>query len=211
MNDKPHSNSYLSPKLEVRPLPQKGGYGVFAVRPVEHGEVISVWSGRIVNYDQWLALPPDLQTHTVQVEEDLYLASLTPDEPPDFINHSCNPNAGMNGQLVLVAMRNIAAGDEVCFDYAMCDGTPYDEFECQCGSPHCRRWITGNDWLRPELWERYDGYFIPYLQRRIERAKAAMTEGREELVMPIVNKNNDRQRNGAEYYRATYNGKRGQK
>ena len=64
-------------------------------------------------------------------------------------------------------MRDIEAGEEVCFDYAMSDGEPYDEFDCQCGTPLCRGQVTGNDWQRPELQKRYDGYFSPYLQARI--------------------------------------------
>jgi len=161
--------SYLSPKVEVREQPDKGGYGAFAGGRIAAGELVAVWSGQIVTLDRWEQLPPEIQRHTIQVEEGLYLASLYPDEPADYINHSCDPNAGLSGQIVVVAMRDIAPGEEVCIDHAMCDGTPYDEFDCQCGAPHCRRRITGDDWLIPGLWERYNGYFSPYLQRRIER------------------------------------------
>ena len=65
-------------------------------------------------------------------------------------------------------MHRILPGDEVTIDYAMCDGSPYDEFECACGSSSCRGRITGNDWRNPDLWERYAGHFSPYLERRIE-------------------------------------------
>jgi hypothetical protein len=64
-------------------------------------------------------------------------------------------------------MRDIQPGEELTFDYAMSDGSPYDEFECFCGSPNCRRKITGDDWKIPELWKKYKGYFSPYLARRI--------------------------------------------
>lgn len=175
-------HSYLSPKLEVRPLLQKGNYGVFATEQIAAGELISVWSGRIVNYDQLVTLPPQLQSHSIQVEEGLYFSSLRPDEPADYINHSCNPNAGIVGHLSLFAMRDILPGEEVCFDYAMCDGSPYDEFECQCGSPLCRNWVTSNDWCKPELWERYQGYFMPYLQRRIDRLKAEAWKAQAAIV-----------------------------
>ena len=68
-------------------------------------------------------------------------------------------------------MRDIEAGEEICLDYAMCDGSNYDEFDCQCGSPNCHGRVTGEDRKRPELWERYGGYFSPYLQRRIAALK----------------------------------------
>ena len=113
------------------------------------------------------ALPVYVQQHSLQVEEDLYLVPDAVDEPADFVNHACEPNAVLSGQITLVARRDIEIDEEICFDYAMSDGGPYDEFECACGAPNCRGKITGNDWQRPELWERYAGHFSPYLQRRI--------------------------------------------
>ena len=68
-------------------------------------------------------------------------------------------------------MRDIAVGEEVCYDYAMSDGSHYDEFDCGCGSPNCRRQITGDDWRSPVLQSKYHGWFSPYLQRRIDQLK----------------------------------------
>jgi hypothetical protein len=36
--------------------------------------------------------------------------------------------------------------------------------------------VTGEDWKRPELWARYDGYFSAYLQKRIEALKRGADE-----------------------------------
>lgn len=127
-----------------------------------------MWSGHIVPGEALDALPEEIRRHTVQVEENLYLASFNPSEPPDYINHSCEPNCGLQGQIAIVAMRRILPGQEVTIDYAMCDGSPYDEFDCACGAPICRGRVTGEDWRDPVLWERYAGHFSPYLQRRIE-------------------------------------------
>jgi hypothetical protein len=69
-----------------------------------------------------------------------------------------------------VAMRDIAVDEEICFDYAMSDSSDYDEFECGCGSPNCRKRISGSDWKKPELQKRYKGYFSPYLQQRIDKS-----------------------------------------
>jgi len=162
------STAYLTDKCEVRNRDVAGGYSVVARALIETGELIGVWSGRVVATDALDELPPEIRHHTVQIEEDLYLASAHAHEPPDFINHSCEPNAGLNGQIVIVAMRRIMPGEEVTIDYAMCDGSPYDEFDCACGSESCRGKVTGDDWRDPVLWERYAGYFSPYLQRRIE-------------------------------------------
>ncbi len=160
---------YLSPKLEVRAEPEKGGFGVYAIESVAAGEVVSVWGGYIVDAEQLATLPHDVQQHSVQIEEGLYSATIGGAETADFINHSCDPNLGLRGQITLVALRDIEVGEEVCFDYAMTDCTPYDEFECRCGSALCRGTVRGDDWKLPELWARYAGYFSPYLQRRIDR------------------------------------------
>ena len=104
----------------------------------------------------------------MQVEERLYLASLSADEAPDFINHSCEPNAGFDGQVAIVALHRILPGEEVTIDYAMCDGSPYDEFDCGCG-PRLPGPGDGRGLAESRLlWERYAGHFSPYLDRRIE-------------------------------------------
>ncbi|HSB01242.1 MAG TPA: SET domain-containing protein [Anaerolineales bacterium] len=163
--------SYINPKLDAMPRREKGGFGVFAFQPVHAGELLMVWGGRVLDEHGLEALPAIARRLSIQVEEGLYLVPIGPPEPADYVNHSCDPNAGMSGQIAVVAMRDIAAGEEVCIDYAMCDGSPYDEFECACRMPNCRKQITSNDWKKPELWERYAGYFSPYLQRRIDRLK----------------------------------------
>ncbi|GAB4275671.1 MAG: hypothetical protein Kow0080_25300 [Candidatus Promineifilaceae bacterium] len=162
------SLSYLSPKVETRHL-GNGYYGNFASQPIQKEELIVIWSGIIVNNQQLNQLPQIYQQHSIQVEEAHYLVSSRADEPADYINHSCEPNAGLVGQIMLVALRDIAIGEEICYDYATSDGSPYDEFTCLCGTPSCRKKITGEDWRRPELQQRYAGHFSPYLQRRIDQ------------------------------------------
>lgn len=171
LQEKVHG-SVLSPKLEVRACLEKGGWGVFAKEKIKKDDLLCVWGGIAMSGEEARSQSTYRLTHGLQVEEDVYLIPIMDAEDADYFNHSCNPNAGLNGQITLVAMRDIEAGEEVCFDYAMSDSSDYDEFECHCGAPNCRKRITGNDWKLPELHERYKGYFIPYLQRRI----AALTK-----------------------------------
>jgi len=161
------SPSHLSPKCCVIEEPNKGGHGMFAIQSILRGEIICIWGGWVVDREILASLPIKAREHAHQVAEGYYLTPLAFDEPASYINHSCNPNAGFSGQIVLVAMRDISPGEEVTFDYAMCDGSNYDEFVCLCRSHNCRGKVTGNDWLNPDLWQRYDGYFSPYLQNRI--------------------------------------------
>jgi uncharacterized protein len=170
--------AYLTDKCEVRNRDVAGGKAVVARELIEPGEVIAVWSGRIVFAEELDNLSAEIRRHTVQVEEGLYLASLAADEPPDYINHACDPNAGLAGQITIVAMQTIRPGEEVTIDYAMCDGSPYDEFDCGCGSACCRGRVTGDDWRNPLLWERYGGHFSPYLLRRIAALQREQAPGR---------------------------------
>lgn len=160
---------YLTPKASAR-LKSHREYGVYAVAPIRHGELIAMWGGEVVPQESFDTLPDRLRRLSIQVEEGLFLVALN-EGPADYVNHSCDPNGGLSGQIGLVAMRDIAAGEEITFDYATSDSTDYDEFTCECGSPNCRGVIRGSDWRNPELWKKYEGYFSPYLQRRIERLK----------------------------------------
>jgi SET domain-containing protein len=160
------SLSHLNPKCEARPHPE-GGCGVFALEKIQKGGLVSLWGGQIVRKDELDPSIPRFTQRVLQVDEDLYIFTAEEPEPNDCFNHSCDPNLGFFGQIGLVAMRDIDAGEELMFDYAMSDGGPYDEFDCYCGSPNCRKKITGNDWQLPALWKKYQGYFSPYLARRI--------------------------------------------
>lgn len=148
------------------------GETLIATGPIRKDEVICTWGGIIVTTAQLKQLPQLARDRAVQVEDDLHLTSGMVDELADRANHSCNPNAGLHGQITLVAMRDIEAGEEICFDYAMSDGHPDFHMTCACGQPECRGAVTGDDWRRPDLQARYRGYFSPYLQRRIDALKA---------------------------------------
>ncbi len=174
-----HKYSWMSPKIESRPDPAKGVCGVFCKAPIAKDELIVVWTGWLLSSKDLDPHSPNFTQEVLQIEDDLYL--VTPMDDSECFNHSCDPNAGMSGPIALVAMRDIAAGEEISFDYAMCDGSNYDEFECNCGAPGCRGRISGDDWKRQDLWVKYDGYFAPYLARRIARLK-------KELEKPLKKK-----------------------
>ena len=69
--------------------------------------------------------------------------------PVNFINHSCEPNAGYDGADHIVALRRISAGEEIRMDYGTYSFSFDHDFTCTCGAWACRKKVTGNDW--PEL------------------------------------------------------------
>jgi len=160
------SASYLSPKARPVSVGAAGG-GSVAVEAVATGEVVAAFGGRCLTREEFDLLPAGQQVRSVQIDEELFLAGSPEPEPADFINHSCEPNCGLRGNAVLVALRSIAVGEAITYDYATTDGCDYDEFECACGSTLCRGKVTGNDWMLPDLQLRYRGAFSPYLAARI--------------------------------------------
>ena len=161
------SSSLLGSGLVGVECAAKGGRAVIASRRLAKDSVLAVWGGDVIRLEELKRRPFDVRRLTLQIDEDAFLVSTT-EGPADWVNHSCEPNAGLRGQVTLVAMRTIERGEEICFDYSMADGCDYDEFTCHCGVPSCRGLISGEDWKRPELLERYAGYRSPYLERRIE-------------------------------------------
>jgi uncharacterized protein len=58
-----------------------------------------------------------------------------------FINHSCDANCEadeIDGRVLITAIRDIQAGEELSYDYNLYDGELDDESPCYCGSPKCR-------------------------------------------------------------------------
>ena len=153
--------------VEVRLTPS--GRGVFAVEPIEEGETVAIYGGAAIPGEILRSLSSDQQQRALQVADDVYLFTERDAGVGHLVNHSCEPTCRMAGEITLVAARRIEAGEEITYDYATTDSTPYDEFECVCGTPSCRGKITGEDWMDPELQRRYRGWFSPYLQRRIDR------------------------------------------
>jgi SET domain-containing protein len=158
--------TWLNPKARSRQI-DEGEFGVFAVNAIDQGETIAVFGGHLCDGAELRGLPEVRQSHSIQVEEDLYLVPDEEVDEGDLINHSCEPNCGLRGSSILVTMRAVAPGEQLTYDYATSDGSHYDEFTCFCGTATCRDKVTGNDWTIPELQERYRNWFSPYLQRRL--------------------------------------------
>ena len=158
--------SWLSPLAVTRDAGAKGR-GVFAVDAIPAGTTIVGFGGVVVDRAGLYALDDEVHVHTLQIDEDLFIASEPPFDGADLVNHSCEPNCGIVGSILLVTMRAVEAGEELCFDYAMTDIDDYDEFECWCGTPSCRGVVSGADWKDPELRDRYRGWYSAYVERRI--------------------------------------------
>ena len=58
-----------------------------------------------------------------------------------FVNHSCDPNCvsdQIDGRIWIIALRDIAANEELTYDYCLWDAEPGEEAPCYCGAKKCR-------------------------------------------------------------------------
>ncbi|MCM8795364.1 MAG: SET domain-containing protein-lysine N-methyltransferase [Candidatus Omnitrophica bacterium] len=165
--------SFLSDKVMIKKshLHRKG---IFAKKKIKKGEVIAVWGGYVITHKEFKRLSrykfKNIVHYATKIADGFYIISSKNGrlEDDDFFNHSCSPNTGIKGQVMMVAMRNINAGEEITYDYAMTDaGFPYS-FECKCGSPECRGRVTSDDWKDRRLQKKYKGYFSWYIQEKID-------------------------------------------
>jgi uncharacterized protein len=163
--------SYRSPKTEVRES-RIHGHGLFATAVIAKDEIVAVKGGHIVDRETLhREITPRLGPVEIQIDDDLFIAPVTPEERERsmlYSNHSCDANVGMRGEITFVAMREIQSGEELTHDWVMTDDDDYS-VECNCGAANCRKVLTGKDWQQPALQQKYAGYFSRYLARKIER------------------------------------------
>ena len=111
---------------------------MFALDPIPANTTVAGFGGHVVDGRELEALGEAVRIHALQIDDDLFLASTPPFDSADYVNHSCDPNCGIVGSVLLVTMRDVEAGEELCFDYAMTDSDDYDMFTCGCGTERCR-------------------------------------------------------------------------
>jgi uncharacterized protein len=166
--------SWITPKATKGGASAIDGRGVHAVEAIAGGEVVAVKGGHIVDGAAVAGLPEAIRDSAFPIAADCFLAALTPGEYDGVmmrVNHSCEPNVGMDGNVLLVSMRDIAAGAELTIDYALFLGDPGFAMECRCGTAACRGVVKGTDWMRTDLRERYRGWFSWWLQQKIAQPR----------------------------------------
>lgn len=165
--------TYRSSKTEAR-TSRIHGQGLFATAPIAKGEIVAVKGGYILNAQEWRVIEEELGSAEIQIAEDLFIAPVQQEQRNGsmlYTNHSCDPNIAIQGQIVFVAMREIVPNEELTHDWATTDDLDY-EMECNCGAANCRGIITGKDWMKKELQEKYKGWFCWFLQRKIDALTA---------------------------------------
>lgn len=139
------------------------GWGIFAGRHFARGTVLFKATGTVISFQT---------EHSIQIAWDRHLEA---DPPACYLNHSCEPNTGVrtdeDGFPIFVALRDIAEGEEIKYDYAMTEFRHYErpspdlEFDltCRCGATRCRGRFGYYSELPEALKEEYRGFVSDYL------------------------------------------------
>ena len=149
------------------------GTGLIAVAAIGAGDLVVVKGGHVFTRDRRDDLARTLGPAEIQIDDHLFIGPTQESERDGSmmsLNHSCDPNLGIVGQIAFHALRDIAPGEELTFDYATGDDDDWT-LDCNCGARACRKRVTGRDWRLPAVQEKYRGWFSAYLARRIAAAR----------------------------------------
>ncbi|ADU40081.1 SET domain-containing protein [Variovorax paradoxus] len=144
-----------SPQLAGRRIQMRRsdvhGNGVFAVDDLAEGETLIEYKGEVINWKEALRRHPHdpaQPNHTFyfHIDDGRVIDGNVKGNDARWINHSCEPNCEadeVDGRVYIKALRNIAAGEELNYDYGLIIDEPYtpkllSEFPCWCGSEQCR-------------------------------------------------------------------------
>ena len=127
------------------------GKGVFAVQDIAEGEVLIEYTGEVISWQTAQDRHPHdpLQpnyTFYFHVDEDHVIDAKFGGNSSRWINHSCDPNCfadERDGRIFITALRNLAAGEELNYDYGLMLDERYTkklkaEYACWCGAAQCR-------------------------------------------------------------------------
>ncbi|HRQ89320.1 MAG TPA: SET domain-containing protein [Bacteroidia bacterium] len=148
------------------------GMGLFATRTFAPDETIFWFTGKMIDSAE-VKSRGIAAGYPLQVDEDLFIDV---GWPGLFVNHSCEPNAGLRDHRRLVALRPIDIGEEIRFDYSTEISGHWWTLQCRCGATNCRGQIADFDQLPPEVQaERLrQGIVQPYIVRLLsEKATVA--------------------------------------
>ncbi len=108
------------------------GLGVICHKDFKKGEIVFTYKEGQMMQEQ--------TQHSLQVRPGVFL------EHPiaGYVQHSCNPNCwASNTTLQFICKLDIKAGDMIQMDYEQTEDVLYKAFDCSCGSPVCRGYISG--------------------------------------------------------------------
>jgi uncharacterized protein len=143
------------------------GLALVAAEPIQAGEKLLAFDGPVYQWGETTKSLPNtaplfLRDHCIQIGEGLSRDAVG---LARYANHSCEPNCGITDEIWITAMQDIAQDAELTWDYAMTEDNDWS-MECGCGTPNCRKLITGYRDLPEERRKAYAGFVADWLLER---------------------------------------------
>lgn len=143
------------------------GVGLFATKDLAQDQLVALKGGRLITERLLLDRLAIVDGSHHQIAPSLFLTGVTTDEVDATLigyNHSCDPNAYIDGHIAVRTRRPVPAGEELTVDYATIFSSDTQSFQCQCGSSQCRHRIKPSvDSHDPELRVRHADFFADFL------------------------------------------------
>lgn len=133
----------------VRVESSNGIAGVFAARRHSPSDSVLPLRGRSTAQQSRYTIQVGIDRH---IDPHRYVKGAATDPAPwKYLNHSCDPNLEANfSTMHFMARREIAAGEELSFNYLTTEWDMASPFECICAAPGCFCTIRGFKYLSPE-------------------------------------------------------------
>ena len=125
------------------------GLGGFAKSPIGCGTRVAEYVGERINTRESRRRCQESNEYIFTLNEEQDLDGNVAWNPARLINHSCAPNCEaelQDGRIWIVAARDIAAGEEVTFNYGY-DLADYQDYPCRCGSTNCVGYIVAEEFF----------------------------------------------------------------
>jgi len=127
------------------------GKGIFASFDIKEGEEILRFKGNLINFQESLT-KGERSGDPLQINKDVYIDT---EKPGVYVNHSCEPNAGLKNDIILVAIKTIIKDEQIFYDYSTTMDEDYWTMKCDCTSKNCRGIIIDFKYLSEDLKEHY--------------------------------------------------------
>lgn len=161
-----HWSPQDSPKVGLI-LTAKHGLALIASQPIQAGEKLMAFDGQIYEWGHTTLnlanRPPQFtRDHCIQIGEG---KSRDSTGLARYANHCCEPNCGISDLIWITAMKDIAPGTDLKWDYAMTEDNDW-RMVCSCHTSKCRKIIAGYRHLPLERREEYGNFISAWLTRR---------------------------------------------
>ena len=143
---KDHRNVVVKPNGDM-------GLAVYATAPIQRGERIAVFEGEAYEAEDALSLSPIMRNHAIQVGPKTYVFGYQ--GLAHMLCHSCEPNCGVRDYTEIFAVRDIAIGGQLTWDYRCSENSNWVLHDCLCGSLRCSKTIRNYDSLPHKIKTEY--------------------------------------------------------